>query len=73
MNAASMPLDDGSEKKLLAVDPSDVVPDHFPTFGLTHRESMRMSYMIKKEEPLLPEMFGLQRLIYNELRYVDLR
>ena len=39
-----------------------IVPDRLPTFGLSERESMRLSYMVKSTEPIFPETFGLQVL-----------
>ena len=39
-----------------------IVPDKLPSFGLTERENLRLSYMVRREEPLFQEVFGLQML-----------
>ena len=39
-----------------------IIPDKMPSFGLSKRENLRLSYMYLKDEPLLLEVFGLQML-----------
>eukprot|EP00966_Prymnesium_polylepis_P038272 887683-Prymnesium_polylepis.1 len=40
-----------------------IIPDRLPTFGLSERESTRLSYMFGREEPLFQEIVGLQVLM----------
>ena len=37
-----------------------VIPDKFPTFGLSPRQQLRLSNMQTRGEPLIQEIFGLQ-------------
>ena len=39
-----------------------IVPDKLPSFGLTERENLRLTYMLRPDEPLLHEVVGLQML-----------
>ena len=40
----------------------DIIPNCFPSFGMSARESMRFNHMIRREEPLFQEVLGLQFL-----------
>ena len=45
-----------------ASDDAVVVPDKFPTFGLSERQQLRLSCMFTRDEPLMHEIIGLQVL-----------
>lgn len=61
LKMSSQPL--GSNETTPVDFSSVVIPNSMPTFGLSARQSMRLAYMYRREEPLPQEIFGLQVLI----------
>ena len=54
------PLRRAASFAALADNSTVIVPDTFPSFGLSERQLLRLSYMIRRDEPLIQEVMGLQ-------------